>query len=95
MRTSMLPLVDIVRSSGVLADKTVDTVSTTITDVFDFNGRDIVADSKHALMIRGSRYLLNYSKLDLQTFVEIDGYVPRLCENSKKGVGKKLSPTTN
>ena len=51
MRTPMLPLVDIVRSSWLLADKSVDTALTTITDVFDFYGRDLVADSGHTLMI--------------------------------------------
>jgi hypothetical protein len=51
MRTPMLPLVDIVRSSWLLADKSVDTALATITDVFDFYGRDLVADSGHALMI--------------------------------------------
>ncbi len=51
MRTSMLPLVDIVLSSWLLADKPIDTTLTTITDVFDFYGRDLAADSGHALMI--------------------------------------------
>ena len=51
MRTSMLPLVDIVRSRWLLADKSVDTPFTTITDVFDFYGRDIVSDLGHGLMI--------------------------------------------
>jgi hypothetical protein len=49
MRTSMLPLVDIVRSSWLLADKSIDTTLTAITDVFDFYGRDLSADSGHAL----------------------------------------------
>jgi hypothetical protein len=47
----MLPLVDIVRSSGLLADKAVDTAFTAITDVFDFYGRDLAEDSGHVLMI--------------------------------------------
>jgi len=47
----MLPLVDIVGSSGLLADKSIDTALTTITDIFDFYGRDLAADSGHALMI--------------------------------------------
>ena len=51
MRTSVLPLVDIVRSSWLLADKSVDTTLTTITNVFDFYGRDLAADSGHTLMI--------------------------------------------
>ena len=76
MRTSMLPLVDIVRSSWLFADKSVDTALAPITDVFYFYGRDLVADSGHALMIGESRYLLNYSKLDLQTLIEIGSYVP-------------------
>ena len=62
MRTSMLPLVDIVRSSWLLADKSVDTALTTITDVFDFYGRDLVANSGHALMISETGSALNYSK---------------------------------
>jgi hypothetical protein len=77
MRTPMLPLVDIVRSSGLLTNESIDTAFTTITDVFDFYGRDLAADSGHALMIGETRYALNYSKLELQTFVEIDGYVLR------------------
>ena len=76
MRTPMLPLVDIVRSSGFLADKSIDTALTTITDVFDFYGRDLSADSGHALMIGESRYSLNYSKLDIQTLVENGGFTP-------------------
>ena len=83
MRTSMLPLVDIVRSSCLLADKSVDTALTTIIDVFDFYGRDLVLDSGHALMIGESRCLLNYSKLDLQTLIEIVGYVPAAAVNTK------------
>jgi hypothetical protein len=50
----MLPLEDIVRGSWLLADKTIDTpltTITTITNVFDFYGSDLVADSGHALMI--------------------------------------------
>ncbi len=45
MRTAMLPLVDIVRSDRLLADQAVDTALGTITDVFDFYGRDLAADS--------------------------------------------------
>ena len=78
----MLPLVDIVRGSGLLGDKSVNTALTTITDVFDFYGRDLAADSGHGLMIGETRYALNYSKIDSQTSIEIGGYVPRLCENS-------------
>jgi hypothetical protein len=59
MRTSMLPLVDIVRSSWLLADKSVYTALTPITDVFDYYSRDLVAHSGHALMIRESRCMLN------------------------------------
>ena len=51
MRTSMLPLVDVAGSSRLLADKSVDTTLASITDVLDFYGRDIAADSGHALMI--------------------------------------------
>jgi len=77
MRTPMLPLVDIVRSSWLLADEPVDTAFTTITDVFDFYGRDLAADSGHALMIGESRYALNYSELDLQISIKIGGCVPK------------------
>jgi hypothetical protein len=76
MRTFMLPLVDIVRSSWLFADKSVDTLLATITDVFDFYGRDLVADSGHSLMIKETCSTLNHSKLDLQTSIEIGGYVP-------------------
>ena len=51
MRTPMLPLVDIVRRSGLLADKTVDTALTSITDIFDFDGRDLATNSGHNLML--------------------------------------------
>jgi hypothetical protein len=61
MRTPMLPLVDIVSSSWLLADESVDTALTPITDVFDFYGEYLVADSGHALMIGETRYALNYS----------------------------------
>jgi hypothetical protein len=71
MRTPMLPFVDIVRSDGLLADKAVDTTFATITDVFDFDGRDLVADSGHALMTGETGSALNYSVLDPQTVVEI------------------------
>jgi hypothetical protein len=77
MRTPMLPLVDIVRSSWLLADKSIDTALTTITDVFDFYGRYLVTDSGHALIIGETGYTLNYSKLDLQTLIEIGSYVPK------------------
>jgi hypothetical protein len=75
MRTLMLPLVDIVRSSWFLADKSVDTSLTTITDVFDFYGRDLVSNSGHGLMIGETRYGLNYSKLDRQTLIETGSFV--------------------
>jgi hypothetical protein len=52
MRTAMLPLVDVVGCNGPLADKPVDTALTSITNVFDFYGRDLAADSGHTLMIR-------------------------------------------
>jgi hypothetical protein len=73
MRTAMLPLVDIVRSDRLLADKSVDTTFTSIADKFDFYGRDLSADSGHALMIRETGYALNYTKLDLKISMEIDG----------------------
>jgi hypothetical protein len=76
MRTPMLPLVDIVRGYWLLADKSVDTALASITDVFDLYGRDLVSDSGHALMTGETRYALNYSKLDLQTLIEIGGFVP-------------------
>ena len=59
MRTPVLPLVDIVRSSGFLADKAVDTALAPITDVFYFYGRDVSSDLGHAPMIRESRCMLN------------------------------------
>ena len=62
MRTPMLPLVDIVRSSWLLADKSVYTALTTMADVLDFYGRDLAADSGHALMIGETGSALNYSK---------------------------------
>ena len=73
MRTPMLPLVDIVRSIWLLADKVVNTALTTIADILDFYSRDLVADSGHTLMIRETGYALNYSKLDLKTFMENGG----------------------
>ncbi len=73
MRTSMLPLVNVVRGNRLFADKPVDTSLTSITGVFDFYGRDISADSRHALMIRETGYALNFSKLDLKTSMEIGG----------------------
>ena len=76
MSTPMLPLVDIVSCDWLLADKSINTALTTLTDVFDFYGRDLAADSGHGLMIRESRYSLNYSKIDSQTSIEIGGYVP-------------------
>jgi hypothetical protein len=59
MRTAMPPLVDVVRSSRLLADKAVDTALAAITDVFDFHGRDLAAYSGRALMIGETRYALN------------------------------------
>ena len=55
MRTSMLPLVDIVSCDWLLADKSVYTALTTITDVLDFYGRDLVADLGHASRF-GAKY---------------------------------------
>jgi hypothetical protein len=65
----------LVGTGWLLADESVDTPLTTITDVFDFYGRDLAADSRHALMIGETRYAPNYSKLDLQTLIGIGGYV--------------------
>jgi hypothetical protein len=76
MRTSMLPLVDVVRGSRLLADQAIDTALSKIADVFDFYGRDLSANSGYALMIGETGYTLNYSKSDLQTSIEIGGYVP-------------------
>jgi hypothetical protein len=76
MRTPMLPLVDIVRSSWFLADRPIDTALTTITDVFDFYGGDLVADSGHTLMIGETRYALNYSILGFRLAMTIGSYVP-------------------
>ena len=67
MGTSMPPLVNIVRSSRLLADKSVDTAFATITDVFDFYGGDLAADSGHVPIIVETGYALNYSKLGPQT----------------------------
>ena len=64
MRTPVLPHVDIVRSSGLLADKTVDTVLTSITDVINFYGRDLVVDSGHDLIIDETGRRLNHDRQD-------------------------------
>jgi hypothetical protein len=72
----------LVGTGWLLADESVDTPLTTITDVFDFYGRDLSADSGHTLMIGETRYALNYSKLDLQTLIEIGGYVPKAAVNA-------------
>jgi len=69
VRTPVLPLVDIVRSYWLLADKAVDTALTTITDVFNFYGRDLAANSGHTLMIGETRYALNHSIPDIQIVV--------------------------
>jgi hypothetical protein len=66
MRTSMLPLVDVVHSNGLLADKSIDATFATVTDVFDFYSRDLVTDSGHGLMIGETGAALNYSKLGPQ-----------------------------
>ena len=65
----MLPLVDIVRSSGLLADKTVDTVLTSITDVFNFYGRDLAAISGHDLIIEETGRGLNHDRQGFQKAV--------------------------
>jgi hypothetical protein len=61
MRTAMLPLVDVVGGDGFLADETVDTSLASIACIFNFYGRDLVADSGHTLMIGEVGYTLNYS----------------------------------
>ena len=76
MRTSVLPLVDIVRGSWLLADKSVDTALTSITDVFNFYSRDLVVDSRHALMIWETGAVLNYSTLKLRSSMKIGSKVP-------------------
>jgi hypothetical protein len=53
MGTAMPPLVDIVRSDGLLADESVDTAFTTITDVLDLYCWDISSDSGHVDDDRG------------------------------------------
>jgi hypothetical protein len=73
MRTPMLPLVDIVRRSWLLADKTIDTPLTPITDVFNFYGRNLMSDSGHTLMVGETGYALNYSNLDIRTSMKIGG----------------------
>ena len=59
MRTSMLPLVNIVRSDRLLADKSVDTSLATIANIFDFYSRDLAADSGHVPIIGQTRQRLN------------------------------------
>jgi hypothetical protein len=62
MRTSMLPLVDVVRSDWLLADKPIETTLASIANIFDFYSRDLVADSGHTLMIGETGYALNPPK---------------------------------
>ena len=69
MRTPMLPLVDIVRSSGLLADKTVDTALAAITDVFDFYSRDLATNSGHDLIIEETGRRLNHDRQHFQKAV--------------------------
>ena len=69
MRTPMLPLVDIVSCDWLLADKSINTALTTITDVFDFYGRDLAADSGHDLIIEETGRRLNHDRLDFQKAV--------------------------
>ena len=77
MRTPMLPFVDIVRCNGPLADKPVNTTLTSITDILDFYGRDLAADSGHALMIRETASSLNLTeKADASESTIGDRYVP-------------------
>jgi hypothetical protein len=95
MRAPMLPLVDVVRSGWLLTDKTINTALTTITDVLNFYGRYLSADSGHALMIWETGAALNYSKLDPQTSIEIGGYVPksgRLRINDERPLGAHSGP---
>jgi hypothetical protein len=66
MRTSMLPLVDIVCSDRLLADKSVDTSFASIANILDFYGRDLATDSGHAPIIGETGAALNYSKLGPQ-----------------------------
>ena len=63
MRTSMLPLVDIVRAYRLLANQAVDTTLAPITNVLNFYGMDLATDSGHALMIWESGMGLNYNHL--------------------------------
>jgi hypothetical protein len=80
MRTAMLPLVDVVRSDWLLADKSVDTALTTITDVFDFYSRDLVMDSGHAPIIGQTSQVLNprgrIPKADTQNLIIRGSNVP-------------------
>ena len=69
MGTSILQLVDIVRSSGLLADKSINTTLTTITDVFDFYSRDLAANSGHDLIIEETGRRLNHDRQDFQKAV--------------------------
>jgi hypothetical protein len=75
----MLPLVDIVRSNWLLADKSVDTALAPITDVFDFYGRDLVTDSWHAPIIGQTSQGLNprgrIPKADTQNLITRDSNV--------------------
>ena len=59
MRTSMLPLVGVVLGDGTLTNEPVNTLFTSVTDVFDLNSRDFSADSGHALIIRETNRRLN------------------------------------
>ena len=69
MRTPVLPLVDIVRSSGLLADKSVDTALAAITDEFDFYSRDLATNSGHDLIIEETGRRLNHDRQDFQKAV--------------------------
>ena len=69
MSTAMLPLVDVVCSSWLLADKSIKTAFTTITDVFVFYGRDLAANSGHDLIIEETGRRLNHDRQDFQKAV--------------------------
>ena len=87
MSTAMLPLVDVVCSSWLLADKSINAALTTITDVLDFYSRDLATNSGHDLIIEETGRRLNHDRQDfqkavIQTSDREDRLRHRPCENS-------------
>ena len=79
----MLPVVDVVRGSRLLANQAIYTPLTAITDVFDFYSRDLAANSGHPLMICKTGSALNHSKPDIQISMTNGGKVPLRDTRSK------------